>query len=99
MYRCWGDNLPSWEIFQKLSTYSSPEAAEGILALSMQICKARLEVASSSSLLNPWKKAWLSGCLQGEDSSACDFLSQSINSHCGGRREIGTFYMHFDVPQ
>lgn len=100
MYHCCrGDNLPSWEIFQKLSTYSSLEAGKRDPSFYIQICKAGLEVASSSSLKS-WKKGWLSGCLQGEDNSACNFLSQSINSHCGGRRrKIGTLYMHFDVPR
>lgn len=65
----------------------------------MQICKAGLEVASGFSLLRLWEKAWLCGCLQGEDNSACNFLSQSINSHCGGRRKKLGLYMHFDVPR
>lgn len=66
----------------------------------VQICKGWLEVASSSSLLKPWKNAWLFSQPAGrKDNFACNSMSQSINSHCGGRRKVCAFCMHFDVLQ
>lgn len=48
---------------------------------------------------NPGRRLGCSGSLQGEDNFACNFMSQSINSHCGGRRQVWAFYMHFYVLQ
>lgn len=48
---------------------------------------------------NPGRRLGRSGSLQGEDNFACNFMSQSINSHCGGRRKVYEFYVHFDVLQ
>ena len=42
---------------------------------------------------NPGRRLGCSGSLQGEDNFACNFMSQSINSHCGGRRKVWALYM------